>query len=169
LRNQFHLWSAHCSLLDGDRAACLEMLGRIDHDGTSGAIASLIEAQLAEKSGPALAAIDSALTLDPDVGFVNYMAGVLYARLKRWKKTEAALRRAIEIDPVFQPAHDLLARVLTVRGKRNEAVDAALAGLEIDNSSAASQFTLGLALHFAGERTRAAAAFGRARHFRRTS
>jgi tetratricopeptide (TPR) repeat protein len=156
------LWLAHCHLLCGDRVACREVLGGIARNGAAGDVASLMEAWVAmlegdlveaqsalKRAGPALAGIPAA----------NYAAGVIHLRLSGWGEGEKFLRRAIALDPTYEPAHQLLARLLTHRGDSEQAAEFARSALEIDYASAFSHLALGLAMLGSGDGDRALHAF----------
>jgi predicted AlkP superfamily phosphohydrolase/phosphomutase/tetratricopeptide (TPR) repeat protein len=156
------LWLAHCHLLCGDRAACRDVLQGTSRAGAAGDVASLMEAWLAmiegdlveaqsavKRAGPALAGIPAA----------NYAAAIIYLRLSAWDQGEKFLRRAIALDPSYQPAHHLLARLLTHRGDSEQAAEFARSALEIDYASAFSHVALGLAMLGSGDGEQALHAF----------
>jgi tetratricopeptide (TPR) repeat protein len=159
---RLRLWLAHCHLLCNDRAGCREALRGIARTGIAGDVASLMEAWVAmlegnlaeaqsalKRAGPALAGIPAA----------NYAAAIIYLRLSAWDQGEKLLRRAIALDPSYQPAPDLLARLLTHRGDSEQAAEFARRALEIDYASAFSHLALGLAMLGSGDGDQALQAF----------
>ncbi len=159
---RFTLWAAHCALLARDHAGCRKILTKAGRAGPLGAIAMLIEAQMETDPVKILEAARRAQKLGAEISFVQFLCGMLCMRLKRWDEAEAPLRRAIAINPLFRPAHDLLARLLLVRGNTEDARRAAEAALQIDTGSAFAQFTLAMTLVASGEESLALQAFERA-------
>lgn len=156
---ELRMWIAYCQQMLGDRSGCKETLAGIEAEGLTGAMASLLEAQIEGESPSGQAALLRAESLAPEVPLVCYLAAGAHLRTKNWEAAERQLRRSLELDPSFQPSHDMLAHLLAAQGRTSEAVDAALAALEIDAGSAMSHFALGLALVGDGDPERALRAF----------
>jgi tetratricopeptide (TPR) repeat protein len=127
-----------------------------------GTMAALLEAHLEGDSELGIEAVRRAGELASSA-LVCYLTGALHMRLGQWDDSERQLRRAIELDPSFQPPHDLLSRVMAARGQTAEAVQSALQALEIDYGSAFSHYVLGLAFIAGGEEQRALRAFDQSR------
>ena len=159
---RIRLWLAHCHLVCGDRDACRAAMLGLSREGPAGALASLLDAQLAfleGASGQAQDALHRAQTQGADLPIVNYAAAVMFLLMSSWDRAEKLLRRAIALDPSFQAAHNMLARLLSHRGDSTQAAEFARSGLEIDYASAFSHFALGLAMVGARDGDQALEAF----------
>ena len=152
------LWLAYSQIMSGDHKGCMTTVRTIPMEGMPGAMASLLEAQIQGDSPRGFDAVRRARELAENT-LVCYLAGALYLRWKDWDNAELQLRRSIELDPAFQPPNTMLSHLLSVRGRTGEAIEAALASLEIDYGSAFSHFALGLALVADGKEQRALEAF----------
>jgi tetratricopeptide (TPR) repeat protein len=158
----FHLWLAHCHLLCGDRAACREALQGTPRTGAAGDVAWLMEAWLAMLDGDLLQAREALQRTEPGLAGIpaaNYAAAIICLRLSAWHDGEKLLRSTIALDPSYQPAHHLLARLLTQRGDSEQAAEFARAALQIDYASAFSHLSLGLAMLGSGDGDQALHAF----------
>jgi len=153
------LWLAYSQQAAGDFAACRVTLRGIHDQGLIGAMASLLEAHLDAESPRALECVQRAAQLAPAFPLGCFLAAAVHLRARRWEDAEEQLRRSIALDPSFQPAHEAMSRLLSVRGRTGEAVEAALAGLQIEYGSASSHFALGLALVGEGKESQALQAF----------
>jgi len=152
----------------GDRDACRQTMQGMVREGAAGALACLIETHLEILDGNtdrAIAAIQQAELLGPELPIVNYAAAIMYLRLSAWDIAEKRLRRAIVLDPAFQAAHDLLSQLLFKRGDSAQAADSALNSLEINYASALSHLALGLAMVGARQGDEALRAFERSVSF----
>ena len=159
---RIRLWLAHCHLLCGDRAASRDTLRGISRTGAAGDVAALMEAWLAMMEGDLVAAQSALKRAGPAVASIpvaSYAAAIIYLRLSAWDQAEKLLRRAIALDPSHQPAHRLLARLLTHRGDSEQAAEFARSALQIDYASAFSHLALGLAMMGSGDGDQALQAF----------
>jgi tetratricopeptide (TPR) repeat protein len=137
-------------------------LRKVPAEGLIAAYAKVLESHVAAAQGntqKAISAIAAAERVAHDRPVVNWMVGCMYVHLGQLGRAEEVLRAAIAIDPSFEQAHALLARVLSVRGKAAEAAEAALHGLSIDYSSASMHSALGIALSQSGDDEGALKAF----------
>ena len=89
--------------------------------GIAGALADLIEARLPKSPKLVVARaaelIARAESLGSELPVVHYAAGLMYLRLQRSKDAERLVRRAVELDPAFQPAYAALSSMLSDQGQ----------------------------------------------------
>lgn len=159
---RIRLWLAHCHIVCGDREACRMAIQDLPREGAAGALVALLMAHVEFLDGhadKARAALAQAETAGADLAIVNYAAGVMYMLTSSSQQAERMLRRAIDLDPAFQAAHNMLAGLLSRRGDTAQAVDFARGSLEIDYASAFSHFALGLAMVGARDGDQAIQAF----------
>ncbi len=93
---------------------------------------------------------------DPDF-YVHVARGHL--ALKQWDKAEKVYRKALELDSDNAPAHLGLAQVCLAKRHNFEAVDAALASINLLYYNPSAHFLLGVGLHRLGQIDHAIEAF----------
>lgn len=156
------LFLAYCHYRCGDFACCKFTLQRAPREGLGAAYVKVLESYVAAAEGNTSLA-SSTIAAAERIGFdrpvLQWIAGSMFARLGKLGRAEEALRTAVTLDPSFEPAHALLARVLAVRGKTDEATQTALDGLSLDYSAASSHSALGIALAQSGQEDAALKAF----------
>ncbi len=80
--------------------------------------------------------VQKAQDLDPSLAEPHATLGFLKTFHKwEWKEGEASLRRSIELNPNYAPAHHWLAQVLAIQGRNDEAKAAMFQALEINPNS----------------------------------
>jgi tetratricopeptide (TPR) repeat protein len=73
-----------------------------------------------------------------------YLLGVVQGSLKNYPAAEAALQKAIELQPMWPQPHQSMAGIYLAQGKKEEAIQKLEASLEADKRNAAAYLTLGL-------------------------
>lgn len=162
------LVEAYQHFLRGDLVACAAALHDAPKSGLAAAHGKILESHLETARGntsQAVAAIAAAERLGFDRPLVNWIAGWAYVRHGQLSRAEASLRQATKLDASFEQAHALLARVLAMRGRGEEAAEMALSGLSIDYASASLHSALGIALLASGDEEKALKAFEKALGF----
>jgi tetratricopeptide (TPR) repeat protein len=96
----------------------------------------------------ALAELEFARWVDPNLPAVNTLFGTVLRRLGRWTEAEDAFRLAVEQDPTDARARDGLAAICLMHGEYEDAADWALRALEQDMRLFNAHYHLGLALSF---------------------
>lgn len=133
----------------GDLESASAILREWPRENALAANAKLLESFVALSQGnrkKAATEIAIAERLGSDRPVLLLVCGWMYLRLGQRSRAEEALRTALELDPSFEKAHALLARVLIGRGKQKEAADMARAGLSVEYGSATLHSALGVAL-----------------------
>ncbi|MBV8898023.1 MAG: alkaline phosphatase family protein [Acidobacteriaceae bacterium] len=156
------LFMAYCHYRCRDFSSCKHALQRAPREGLGAAYVKVLESYVASAEGNttlAASAIAAAERIGFDRPVLQWIAGSMYACLGKLGRAEEALRTAVNLDPSFEPAHALLARVLAARGKTDEATQTALDGLSIDYSAASSHSAFGIALAQSGQADAALKAF----------
>lgn len=80
----------------------------------------------------ALGWLDTLCELDPQCTGAHYLRGVYLAELGRSDEAVVALRRAVETDPAYQEALELLARVYVERGELDHATEMVDRALQLE-------------------------------------
>ncbi len=143
------LMLAYASYCAGDLHAASETLRGIPREHPLAANAKLLESYIALAEGnlkKAAADVAIAERIGFDRSLLLLVAASMYVRLGKLSRAEQTLRTALELDPSFDKAHALLARVQIVRGKSKEAVATARAGLSVEYGSAPLHSALGIAM-----------------------
>ena len=96
------------------------------------------------------AAALQALALDPTVGEAHAALGVALQWEKRWTEAERAFVRAIEYAPTYATGHQWYALLLTILGRREEAVVHGRHAARLDPLSVQVHNTYGIMLYHAG-------------------
>lgn len=105
-----------------------------------------------ELMGRAETAIERALELDPSLASGHAARGILLFRYYYdWDQAEAELRRAVELEPQVAEHRQLLARVLAIRGRSEEARRESLAAIRLDGLSPGALSDHAVVLHAAGD------------------
>jgi len=112
----------------------------------------------------ARSAVARALELAPDLAEAHCAAGILRLVFDwDWKGASTSLRRAIELNPRYPPAHHWLATYLTfVEGRGDEGIEQARRSAELDPLAPLPSAQLGLVLVGAGRYEEALAPLQRA-------
>lgn len=76
------------------------------------------------RADEALASLKQARDLDRFSLITNARIGTLFSYMARWLEAEDALRATLELDPQYPVARIQLAKILSLRGRHNEAVQA---------------------------------------------
>ena len=76
---------------------------------------------LQERYDDALAQFQAVARLDPTYAFAYHNIGYIELLKGRPNQAEAALRRAVELNPRYQPSRAFLARALQAQGRSDEA------------------------------------------------
>ncbi len=143
------LMLAYSCYRSGDLEAASITLRDVPRENSLSANARLLESFIAlAQDNPRKAANDVAIA--ERIGFdrpvLLLVAASMYMRLGQLSRAETTLRMAIELDPSFDKAHALLARLLAMRGEMKDAASAARAGLSVEYGSASLHSALGMAL-----------------------
>jgi TolB-like protein/Flp pilus assembly protein TadD len=98
-----------------------------------------------------------ALELDPSLGEAHASLGFLLTFLHdwNWRKAEAELQRAIELNPNYAQARQWYALYLSKMGRHEEAIHEARLSQQLDPLSLPMNLTTGMALYFARQYGRA--------------
>jgi len=158
----FKLSIAYCQFRCQQFAACRLTLKNAPTAGLAAAHTKILESYVELAEGNRHQAL--LLTMAAErMGFerpvVNWLAGQVYARLGDLSRAEEALRNAVRLDPSFEAAQILLAKVLIARGDKTGASAAALKGLSVDYGSAALHSALGVSQALAGDEENALRSF----------
>jgi tetratricopeptide (TPR) repeat protein len=106
------------------------------------------------------AAAKQALEIDDTLPEAHASLGVINMRYHwRWQEAESRLQRAIALDPDYAPAHFWYSNLLTITGRRQEAVSQAEVAKDLDPFSPAATMNHCRAIYFARQYDRAAACF----------
>jgi superkiller protein 3 len=105
---------------------------------------SLLAQVLSEerRTDEAIAALQTALRLQPDSSRLHIMLGNTFLGARRFDEAEAAMRKAIEIDAKLSNCYGHLANVLLKRGNRKEAAEAWRKAIELNPNNFADRMTL---------------------------
>jgi len=111
----------------------------------------------ADKLSKMRAAAEKAIQLDPLLAEAHSALGTAYARDGRWEQAEHSLRRAIQVDPNLQIAHENLTWFfLFPLGRIEEAIREARSGVKLDPLSPNGHYLLAATLISAGRYDEAA-------------
>ena len=105
----------------------------------------------------AIAAVDSALVLDPDSAELHHAKGRLLQRIGEVARAEAEFRAAVKLEPDDPAALRSLAGLLVHGGSPPDALPWLRRLVALDSTDAPARFDLGYAAWEAGERQEAAA------------
>ena len=88
-----------------------------------GPINQLVELDLADKHyDPATKRVKQLLTKHPEAAASHFLEAKTYAAQRDWGQAEAALQKAIELDPNFTPAYELLVSAYVSENKLSDAI-----------------------------------------------
>jgi tetratricopeptide (TPR) repeat protein len=107
------------------------------------------------KTDEAIAAYESILAIAPAIPLVHYNLGTAYNKKGEKPKAEAAMRRSIELDPLFVDGYVGLATVLAEGGKRDEAIKVVQQGVAANEQSGRLRYALGVLAESGGDATTA--------------
>ena len=143
------LMLAYAQYRAGDFVAASAQLREFPRETPLAANARLLESYVAFAQKDLRKAAADAVAAER-IGFdrpvLLLIAALMFIRLRNLGRAETALRAALELDPSFEKAWSLLARVLKARGKADEAAAAARKGLAVEYGSASLHSGLGVAL-----------------------
>jgi tetratricopeptide (TPR) repeat protein len=113
----------------------------------------------AGKADEAIAAYEAILARAPGIPLAHYNLGTAYKKKGDLPKAEAAMRRSVELDPLFVDGWVGLATLLAETGKRDEAVKAVQEGAAVNEQSGRLQYALGVLAEGGGDAATAKQAF----------
>ena len=113
----------------------------------------------AGKADEAIAAYEAVLAKAPGVPLVHYNLGNAYKKKGDVPKAEEAMRRAVELNPLFVDGWVGLATLLAEGGKRDEAIKAVQEGAAANEQSGRLQYALGVLAEGGGDAATAKQAF----------
>lgn len=113
----------------------------------------------AGKTDEAIAAYEALLAKAPGVPLVHFNLGTAYKKKGDLAKAEEALRRSVELNPLFVDGWVGLATLLAETGKRDEAVKAVQEGAAANEESGRLQYALGVLAEGGGDAATAKQAF----------
>lgn len=99
--------------------------------------------QIDSKAKEAEAAAKECIRLDPEDSTGYVLLASCHANKSRWKESEAALDKALELDPEDEAALNLRAHILSITGRRAEAMEMSLRTLGAAPDSVQGMTTLG--------------------------
>jgi tetratricopeptide (TPR) repeat protein len=133
----------------GDLRAAESQLDWLASHGVDQPRVALITAGIAvarRDLSTALAELEFARHVEPELASVNTLSGIVFCRLGRWDDAEDAFREAVRQDPLDARARDGLATVYLRHDELDDAVDWALRALEQDMQLFSAHYHLGIAL-----------------------
>jgi tetratricopeptide (TPR) repeat protein len=107
----------------------------------------------------AIAAYEAILAKTPGVPLVHHNLGTAYKKKGDLPKAEAAMRRSIELDPLFVDGYVGLATLLAEGGNRTGAIKAIQEGVAANEQSGRLQYALGVLAEGTGDAATAKQAF----------
>jgi tetratricopeptide (TPR) repeat protein len=107
----------------------------------------------------AIAPLERAAGLEPDLQAAHYNLGLAYARLARFEEAEMAYRRAISLNPEDPEPYNGLSYVLTKQRRYEEALAMADSAVRIKRDFVAAHFNRAKALEALGQLAAAAASY----------
>jgi tetratricopeptide (TPR) repeat protein len=113
-------------------------------------------------SNQKLDAYQKAMALAPNIPEPHFNVGTVYFDQHDYPAAEAQLKRAIELEPRYANAFDMLGQCLVRQGRLEEAIKAYHAALAIDPQHNLAHLNLGIALRDQGHLEQAAAEFTQA-------
>lgn len=113
----------------------------------------------AGKADEAIAAYEAILAKAPGIPLVHYNLGTAYKKKGDVPKAEEAMRRAVELNPLFVDGWVGLATLLAEGGKRDEAIKAVQEGAAANEQSGRLQYALGVLAEGGGDAATAKQAF----------
>jgi tetratricopeptide (TPR) repeat protein len=126
-------------------------------------VASEINAAMAlsreGKVDAAIATYEALLASAPGVPLVHYNLGAAYKKKGDLPKAEAAMRRALELDPAFVDGYVGLATLLAESGRQDEAIEVIRQGAAANAQSGRLQYALGVLAEGKGDVATAKQAF----------
>ena len=139
--------------LDKDRRFALAETGRAD---AYAALALLEYSPPTEAFPKAREAAERALALDPNLAEAHASLGLVRFQYDRdWAGAEASLRKALELNPNYPPAHQYFADYLKAMGRFDEALDEMRRAGELDPLSLAIATGVGHVLYLSRQFDRA--------------
>jgi tetratricopeptide (TPR) repeat protein len=102
------------------------------------------------------------MALAPNIPEPHFNVGTVYFDQHDYPAAEAQLKRAIELEPRYANAFDMLGQCLVRQGRLEEAINANHAALAIDPQHNLAHLNLGIALRDQGHLEQAAAEFTQA-------
>ena len=111
------------------------------------------------KTDDAIAAYEAILAKTPGIPLVQYGLGTAYKKKGDLVKAEAAMRKAVELDPQYVDGYVGLATLLAESGKRDQALDVIQQGAAKNEQSGRLQYALGVLAEGSGDPAKAKAAF----------
>lgn len=113
----------------------------------------------AGKADEAIAAYEALLAKAPGVPLVHYNLGNAYKKKGDRAKAEEAMRRSVELSPLFVDGWVGLATLLAEAGRRDEAIKAVKEGAAANEQSGLLQYALGVLAEGGGDASTAREAF----------
>jgi Flp pilus assembly protein TadD len=111
------------------------------------------------KVDAAIASYEAILATAPGVPLVHYNLGAAYKKKGDLPKAEAAMRRALELDPAFVDGYVGLATLLAESGRQDEAIEVIRQGAAANAQSGRLQYALGVLAEGKGDVATAKQAF----------
>jgi len=131
----------------------------VDTNKLAGDINAAMALSQAGKADEAIAAYEGILAKAPGIPLVHYNLGTAYKKKGDLPKAEAAMRRSVELDPLFVDGWVGLATLLAEGGERDEAIKAVQQGAAANEQSGRLQYALGVLAEGGGDAATAKQAF----------
>jgi tetratricopeptide (TPR) repeat protein len=108
-------------------------------------LTELIQAQLQQKQhGAAVALCTKRIADNPRDVFAYNLLGWVYTDLKNYQEAEAALKKAIELQPLWPAPHTNLAKLYLIQGRKAEAIEKLQAAIATNPKDASGCLSLAL-------------------------
>ena len=131
----------------------------VDATKLVGEINAAMALSQAGKADEAIAAYEAILAKAPGVPLVHYNLGNAYKKKGDLPKAEEAMRRSVELNPLFVDGWVGLATLLAEGGRRDEAIKAVKEGVAANEQSGRLQYALGVLAEGGGDAATAKEAF----------
>jgi tetratricopeptide (TPR) repeat protein len=131
----------------------------VDTNKLAGEINAAMALSQAGKADEAIAAYEAILAKAPGVPLVHYNLGNAYKKKGDLPKAEEAMRRSVELSPLFVDGWVGLATLLAEGGRRDEAIKAVKEGAAANEQSGRLQYALGVLAEGGGDAATAKEAF----------
>jgi len=131
----------------------------VDTNKLAGEINAAMALSQAGKADEAIAAYEGILAKAPGVPLVHYNLGNAYKKKGDLPKAEEAMRRSVELNPLFVDGWVGLATLLAEGGRRDEAIKAVKEGVAANEQSGRLQYALGVLAEGGGDAATAKQAF----------
>ena len=148
------LWLTRLALMKGDRQAAHRLVDealKVKPDHAEAIALRGVIAMTGEKFDEAVANLEMAKTINPDLEMIYYNLARTYRKLGKLDLAENAARRAIELNPKNFQAHGELSNILYRNGRRGDAIRHMAEAIRINPLFLKGYVVLGEAFKLAGK------------------